>query len=255
MKRPAVWIGFSYLLGLLMASVVQFRIFLCTGIVLFAGIVILWNRTVWKYLLCSTLSCLIACCSYWHHEEIMNREIVKQERYAGQEVVFTGEVTELSRYQNSYTGYILTGHFEEDPESDGIRIHLFCEDQNADYGDQMTISGIPERIRGSYGFDSEAYYRGKNIFLEFNFLTEILSVEKFKNSEKSGIQRIFRNLVYSIYHWRTDMTERLQSQMGEETGGFLTGMLFGDKSGMDRHMKKALYRTGIGHLLAVSGLH
>ncbi|MDE6088735.1 MAG: competence protein ComEC family protein [Oscillospiraceae bacterium] len=255
MKRPAVWIGFSYLLGLLTASVVQFRIFLCTGIVLFAGMVILWDRTVWKYLLCSTLSCLIACCSYWHQEEIVNRKIADQECYVGQDVVFTGEITELSHYKNNYTGYILTGYFAENPESDGIRIHLFCEDQNTDYGDRMTISGIPERIRGSYVFDSEAYYQAKNIFLEFNFLTEILAIEKSENSEKSGIQPIFQNLVYQIYHWRTDMTERLQSRMGEETGGFLTGMLFGDKSGMDRTTKKALYRTGIGHLLAVSGLH
>nr|MDE6729685.1 competence protein ComEC family protein [Oscillospiraceae bacterium] len=245
MKRPAVWIGFSYLLGLLTASVIQSRIFLCMGMVLFAGIVILWDRTVWKYLLCSTLSCLIACCSYWHQEEISNRKIAEQERYAGQEAVFTGKIIELSHYANSYAGYILEGCFEEDPESDGIRIHLFCEDQNADYGDQMTIAGIPERIQGSYVFDSEAYYRRKQVFLEFDFQTEILDVEKYKNL----------NLVYAIYHWRTDMTERLQSRMGEETGGFLTGMLFGDKSGMDRHTKKALYRTGIGHLLAVSGLH
>ncbi|MDE7122512.1 MAG: hypothetical protein K2O42_10190, partial [Oscillospiraceae bacterium] len=125
MKRPAVWIGFSYLLGLLTASVVQSGIFLCMGLVLFAGIVIVWDRTVWKYLLCSTLSCLIACCSYWHQEEILNRKIAEQERYAGQEVIFTGEITELSHYQNNYTSYVLTGYFEKDPESDDIKIHLF----------------------------------------------------------------------------------------------------------------------------------
>lgn len=251
MKRPAVWIGFSYLLGLLTASVTAQSdgILLCIGIALCAGLALLWNRTVWKYLLCSTLSCLIACCSYWHCETLLNREIAEQERYAGQGAEFTGEVTELSHYQSNYTGYVLTGYFADNPGSDKIKIHLFCEDQNADYGDSMTIYGIPERIRGNYIFDSEAYYQAKHIFLEFNFQTEILDVDPSRKS--SSLQ----NLVYAIYRWRSIMTERLQARMSQETGGFLTGMLFGDKSGIDSHTKKALYRMGIGHILAVSGLH
>ncbi|MDE5755325.1 MAG: ComEC family competence protein [Oscillospiraceae bacterium] len=248
MKRPALWIGFPYLLGLVAASAVtgQFRIFLCIGLVTSALIVCLFSRTVWKYLLLSTLSCLTACCNYWHHETIT---IERQQDYAGQKTVFTGEVTELSIYDSGYAGYVLTGYFAENPEDTRIKIKLFCEDQNADYGDRITIAGIPERIQGNYIFDSAEYYQARNIFLEFGIMTEILEVEK------NPKQDLFRKLVYGIYRWRTDMTKKILAQMGQETGGLMTGMLFGDKSTMSQETKRDLYRTGIGHILAVSGLH
>lgn len=248
MKRPALWIGFPYLLGLVAASAVtgQFRIVLCAGIVVSALIVCLFSRTVWKYLLLSTLSCLIACCHYWHHETVT---IGRQQAYVGRETVFTGEVTELSVYDSGYAGYVLTGYFQENSQETGIKIKLFCEDQNADYGDRIMISGIPERIQGNYIFDSAEYYQARNIFLEFGIMTEILEVEK------DAGQGLFRKLVYGIYHWRTDRTEKILSRMGQETGGLLTGMLFGDKSAMSRETKRNFYRTGIGHILAVSGLH
>ena len=248
MKRPALWIGFPYLLGLVAASAVtgQFRIVLCIGIVLSALLLCLFSRTVWKYLLLSTLSCLIACCHYWHHE---TSTIGRQQDYVGQEIIFTGEVTELSVYDSGYAGYVLTGYFAEIPEETGIKIKLFCENQNADYGDWITIAGIPEKIQGNYIFDSAEYYQARNIFLEFGIMIEILEVEK--NPEQS----LFRKLVYGIYHWRTDMIQKILDRMGQETGSLLTGMLFGDKSAMSRETKKDLYRTGIGHILAVSGLH
>lgn len=241
MKRPALCIGFPYILGLVTASVIagQFRMFVCIAIVLLAICLMLLRRTVWKYVLFSTLSCLIACCSYWHHETMT---IEKQMIYAGKETSFTGQVTEQTVYENGYAEYILKGCF---PDNTTANIKLYCENQNLNYGDEMIISGVPARIRADYVFDSAEYYQAKNIFLEFDFMTEILEVNVLE----------YQTLRSCIYHWKASMIERILAYMDAETGAMLTGMLFGDKSGMSRATKKALYRTGIGHILAVSGLH
>ena len=44
-------------------------------------------------------------------------------------------------------------------------------------------------------------------------------------------------------------------ELPEQEAGLLCAMLLGDKSGLDDETKTSLYRLGIGHVTAVSGLH
>ena len=242
MKRPAIYIGFSYILGLVIALLIteQLRIIACVMILVLPTGLLLINRNIWKYVVFSTLSCVIACCSYWHCE-IMT--IQKQVNYIGQKVIFTGNIISQVVYDSGYAEYILTGYFQDSDITANVK--LYCENQELNYHDEMVISGVPEKIQGNYIFDSEAYYQAKQVFLEFDAMTEILEINV---SESQTIKS-------KIYHWRVNMTEKILSCMDSESGAMLTGMLFGDKSGMSRATKKALYRTGIGHILAVSGLH
>ncbi len=43
--------------------------------------------------------------------------------------------------------------------------------------------------------------------------------------------------------------------MGEKDGNTLSAILLGEKSGMDPEMKELYQVSGIGHILAISGLH
>lgn len=49
--------------------------------------------------------------------------------------------------------------------------------------------------------------------------------------------------------------KRLKELYPEDVASFIYGALFGDKRGIPRSVKEPVYRAGIGHLLAVSGLH
>ena len=235
MKRPALYIGIPYALGLLIAS--KFDILSWGVILLTAFGILLYRRAVWKYVLLSTLSCLIACC---HHEDVTGR---RQADFAGREIVFSGQITEKTAYSSGYANYVLKGIIQEYDVS--ANIELFIEDDTLSYGDTVTVSGIPKLISSSYLFDSERYTSVKNIFLRFEADTEILEIQPL---EKETLRSI-------IYHWRERMKERILSHMDTDTGAMLTAMLFGDKSSLDYSAKTALYRTGIGHILAVSGLH
>ena len=43
--------------------------------------------------------------------------------------------------------------------------------------------------------------------------------------------------------------------MGSYYGGTMSAILLGEKSGLDEEMRKLYQKNGMGHLLAISGLH
>ena len=47
----------------------------------------------------------------------------------------------------------------------------------------------------------------------------------------------------------------LLSEAGEKNGSILSAILLGEKSQMDPEIKKLYQVNGIGHILAISGLH
>ena len=239
MKRPALYIGLPYIMGLLIAS--RLGILSWSVILLTALGMILYRRSVWKYVVLSTLSCLIACCSYWHHTALTE---TVQKAFIGEEIIFTGQITEKTAYASGNADYILKGIINEAVPAN---IELFIDDDSFHYGDSLTISGKPEKITSNYLFDSEMHSRAKNLFL---------CIDKETEPEISEVKPLERQTLFSvIYNWRMRMTERIQAHMPEDTGAMLTGMLFGDKTELRRSVKTSLYRTGIGHTLAISGLH
>jgi len=53
--------------------------------------------------------------------------------------------------------------------------------------------------------------------------------------------------------WR--LAERIRAQAGPRTGGVAAALLTGDRSGVDEADAEALRVSGLGHILAISGLH
>ncbi len=241
MKRTALYIGFPYTAGLLIASVVHRQLWgwvVCI-ILLTAAATISSRRAVWKYVLLSTLSMLMACCVYWHHDAATAQ---RQLAFAGREnTVFSGEITQISLHDSGYATYELTGMLDD---SVPANIRYFCENQSYAYGDTLVLTGTPERLTGDYRFDAAAYYRSENLFLSMPI-----------NAEVEHTPRSHATLRSALYEWRQKMTSAILSKTDAQSGALMTGMLFGDKSAMSDGTKTSLYRVGIGHVLAVSGLH
>ena len=55
--------------------------------------------------------------------------------------------------------------------------------------------------------------------------------------------------------WRWSIAERIRAQMPERTGGVAAALLTGDRSGIDPDVAESLRASGLGHILAISGLH
>ena len=161
---------------------------------------------------------------------------------SGTEGSFVGEIAEYSVYDGDIASYTIKGRING---SQKARINLLTSDINADYGDKVIIEKCTfSEIESDYLFDSKTWNKSRHIYLEAEKVSGI-SVEK---QDKAVIKKVLASI-------REKMVSRLCIEMDGETGSFLAGMIFGEKQQLDDDVKTSLYRCGIGHILAVSGLH
>ena len=92
-------------------------------------------------------------------------------------------------------------------------------------------------------FDMERYYLGKGIKYQIKY-TSI----KLQEGKKKGI-------VNGLYKMRCRLSERIDGTFNEETAALLKTMMLGDKSELSSDTKLLFQRSGIAHILAISGLH
>lgn len=162
--------------------------------------------------------------------------------YADQNGSFEGEVTDVKYYSRDNALYTLKGKINGVQPA---KINYYGNVLNVDYGDIVRLEdckfSVPE---STYLFDSESYYKADGIFLNAGYCSSI-STEKMN-------RKIFRKALMS---YREKMISKFKISLGDNSGDFLAGMVFGEKQGMSDNLKTSLYRCGIGHILAVSGLH
>ncbi len=155
---------------------------------------------------------------------------------------FQGEVIDYDIYDGDRAAYILEGTIDGGQKT---RISLYATELEAEYGDRISLENCRfEKITGDYLFDNETYYKSRNIFLRI-YKYDGLTIE---NTDS----RPLRNAAAGF---RSRMISRFRQIMGSEAGGFMSGMIFGEKQYLDDSVRDILYRSGIGHILAVSGLH
>lgn len=100
-----------------------------------------------------------------------------------------------------------------------------------------------EPARNPGNFDQKAYYQRQNIH------GKVWS-EKLKVTDCT-VKPVQNALVNVRMYWRNV----LLSEAGEKNGSILSAILLGEKSQMDSETKKLYQVNGIGHILAISGLH
>lgn len=101
----------------------------------------------------------------------------------------------------------------------------------------------PEKPRNPGQFDACLYYRTKGV--------EFFCYAKDAAVTEGSVRRIRQAL--SVFQRETG--KRLRSLLGDREGGVLAAMLLGDRAGLEPEVKGLYQKSGISHLLAISGLH
>ncbi len=162
--------------------------------------------------------------------------------YAETEGSFSGQVIDISEYDGDYASYTLKGSINDKQK---VRVNIFTTTLDADFGDIIEIENcffvLPE---SDYVFDGITHNKSRHVYLEAEKISGI-SVIKQQNAP------IRRNLKFI----RDEMTSRMLINMSGDTGGILSGMVFGGSEYISERSENALYGLGIGHILSVSGLH
>ena len=100
----------------------------------------------------------------------------------------------------------------------------------------------------------ENYYDTDNLYYAISDgIRAVLSHEADAVIEKIGyefmpVRRFFTDM-------RNSLSARLLSLTGKENGGLATALFLGDREVLDQRITKDFRRTGVSHLLALSGMH
>ncbi len=160
----------------------------------------------------------------------------------GQSIRCTGTVTGISAAADGRPVYTLrtslSGHRA------AVDWYAPADSTLLRHGDCITLQAELTRISSDYRFHTAQTQAGHGKYLRI-YRAEIVEI-----TQKRGV-----SITHAIYEYRTAITERIRKMLPDDEGGLLCAMLFGDKSALDGETSDALYRTGIGHITAVSGLH
>lgn len=208
--------------------------------------------------LCSVclLFCLMLCIATVCGGEKLVKELrpssAEVRLQGGEKVIAAGKVykkADKEKYQVLYLkNNSITYHQLSLKES---RLIIYDENkQNIGIGDFLTAQGeigFFENARNPGNFDSKLYYQKQDIHA--NIWAE--SIQRKKKSPHTP----YEDLKNMLYQFRQKWKDVLCESLGEEEGNTLSAMLLGEKAQMDEELRELYQVNGIGHVLAISGLH
>lgn len=130
-----------------------------------------------------------------------------------------------------------------------ILIYIEKTDQEAEkilIGNKIEVKGeisFWDAATNPGSFDQKFYYQ-KQGFHAYIFAQQINILDTEENVVKEW-----------LFQFRKKWKEVLITHMGEKYGGSMSAILLGDKTQLDAETKVLYQKSGIGHILAISGLH
>lgn len=239
MVRKMAYVGFSYLLGLFFASFFSFgaSAAVCIAVILLSLIMIKLKRKNRIVFFVCSVCFAIGVFYYFGYDKLCYQKIIG---YEGQRVTVSGVLTDYTDYNSDRTAYYIDGYINGAQKA---KIYCYAESKTSYIGDEITVIGTAAVPKDSFSFNSQSYYKAKGIYLTVN--NPEISIEPANNL----------SLKRALHNYRSFIHDKMSNHLGRDSLAFVDAIMFGDKSGIDNDTKTVLYRAGIGHIMAVSGVH
>ncbi|MFQ5444019.1 MAG: ComEC/Rec2 family competence protein, partial [Nitrospinales bacterium] len=134
-----------------------------------------------------------------------------------------------------------------------IRVTIRKNVSDVDAGDRISLIGKIRRIRNFSnpgGFNYRRYMAQKGIW-GTSYISKNRPV-KVENLEDKGIDRVIKSV---RRHISSLIEQSYIVRKKEETKGILKALILGDRNDISQKLRTAFHRAGVGHILAISGLH
>ncbi len=239
MTRKMAWIGSFYLIGLFAASFFGYDVDIAAAavIILFAvSALVVFGRGHIKAYICM-LSMALGLFLHGAYDIGVYQNIIK---YDGCAVEMEGTITDLSEYSGDKSSYTVKGVVNGDVTA---AVTLFTDSSFAEIGDKVMFSGEAAVLKDSFTFPAKSYYKAKGIYLQ---------IKNVSDFEYESVVPSFRK---TVNHYRDRILDIIYDELDRDCAAIMSAMLFGDKSAIDSDEKTLMYRAGIGHIMAVSGVH
>lgn len=236
MTRKMAYIGISYFIGLFFASFISFNHSLIIGSVfLILSLLVILIR-IKKYNYVSLCLSAISLSMIWYgiYGIFVYNDIIS---VADKQIKLTGIVSERSDFSDDNSSYILDTRVN----NHNTKVIIYAE-TIFDIGDKVTICGMPYVPENNYIFPQKDYYKTNGIFLcinadEYDKITHIVT--------PNSVASLYRNYLSSEIDYLAPGRE----------GKLMKALIFGDKSGMDDEVTGYFSKSGISHIISVSGFH
>lgn len=161
--------------------------------------------------------------------------------YNNKDISFSGKITDIREYAGDKCSYKVKGKING---KENAEITVYADLYDCSVNDYFKFTGTVKTFENDYLFNSFDFNKSRGIFLTSQ---EVHTLE-ITNNSKFSVKRILKS--YTDY-----VTDFIRKNLPENSGTMLSAMLFGDTSSISYDDKTLFYRTGIGHVMAVSGQH
>ena len=241
MKRPVMLMAGSYVLGIITVQSGGTVVFpLCMVVI---TLVVLLKTHKDPKNLAFTAMILLTCVLLYDLGIFRTYRVQNYpgfEKYEGEDVTFSALVCAVNGQD---------GNYRIELQADGKEnVMLFCDSEYLP-GDELLLTGRIKEYPSPMNdgeFDTKAFYKCRNIGA-YVYADEISLIGRNNSPEyrlKSG-----------LYEIRKKFSMTLINIFGKKNGGVLAVMFTGDKTSLLDEVRTSYKYAGIGHLLAISGLH
>lgn len=161
----------------------------------------------------------------------------------GYEVRFYGRVCKEPEKRDTKTHLVIQGiEMNQKPFSGKASLIVFRFPE-VHYGDQVLVKGIltePENFSDSFNYQAYLAKEGIYSILENPTIIEVQPASTF-------------NIMSRIYLIKQKFESRISQLLPEPHASFLSGLLLGSRSSIPEYLKQAFQKTGLTHIIAVSG--
>ncbi len=241
MKRPFVYLGFSYLFGLLVAFYMQISIFYvvsCSLLVVFLGLLVFRRRfTSLKICIVGVLIATLSMMS------ISTGNI----NYSDESHTIEATISDIRSVGDYGVTYNANIYSVDGVEIDSQKIILYSSTAFVyEFGDiykgTATIATFEETNGMSYENSLKADGYVFSAFVTYQDIYEIIENEN-------------RSLYDNLLIFKQDIKTLINSNYSDDTADLLTAMVLGERDQLREDIYDSFINSGVSHILVVSGMH
>lgn len=240
MTRKCAWAGISFWAALMLSA--AFRSELNSVLLAAAfGLAVIAFSAFKKFRVHTAVCLLFFTAGIMHNTLYTHLVYDKLTALDGETVTIEGYISDISIVDDDYDRVTVVGRIGRLP----AQISYVIPAEYHTYYDNISITDEISLISDGVKFESGSYNYSHSVFMQGSY-------GKGSVRLTGGSAHL---LLREIRKYRDTMYTVITQVCPDRTGAFLGAMLCGDKSEMSPAMKSELYRSGMGHIFAVSGMH
>ncbi len=252
MKRPLVLFIIFYLAGIIFVSIFGMTISTIFISILFAicFLFIVNSESVW--VICFCFMFFIAGTINFSY---FNDKLNSFSKFTSKTINITATIVSEPEVKSNTTNYIIKTIIISDGSreyelSEKILLTLYLPGVNHyEPGQCINFTGnieIPQERRNPGGFNYRNYLAQKKVYA-----TAFVPAKNIKILGKKSVNPIYK----SSLNVRNGIIESVNKKLSAQNAALLNGMLVGHKEDLSDEIKDIFSKTGLIHILSVSGLH